>query len=98
MSYQIGKKIPADEVPNWERQPPKWSELVDAVFALEPGEAITVHFDDQKEAERARNAVRDQVNYLADDVICRTRLVKDKDGKGAKLYLARMHGTKDEKE
>ena len=87
--YHIGKVINSNDVPDWERRPPKWSELVDAVMALEPGTALTVEFDDEQVAERARNAVRDAVNLRAKQVILRTRLKTTP--KGATLYLARVH-------
>ena len=89
-SYKIGDTISSDQVPDWERRPAKWSELVDAVFDLEPGQTITIHFDNAKEAERARNAVRDQANLIAKSVICRTRLIKRDEDK-ADLYLTRVH-------
>jgi len=89
-SYKIGDIIDSNEVPDWERRPAKWSELVDAVFDLKPGQTITVHFDNAKEAERARNAVRDQANLIAETVVCRTRLIK-REGDKADLYLTRVH-------
>lgn len=87
-SYKIGNIISSDDVPDWERRPAKWSELVEAVFKLSPGQTITIHFDDATEAERARNAVRDQANLVAQEVVCRTRLVVRGDDK-ADLYLTR---------
>lgn len=87
--YRIVDVVDETEIPDWERRPPKWHELVDAVMALQPGQALTVQFDDAAVAERARNAVRDTANLKAKTVIVRTRLQKTK--KGANLYLARVH-------
>jgi hypothetical protein len=91
MAYRILSPIDSDEVPDWERRPPKWSDLVDAVMGLEPGQSIPVEFDDESAAERARNAVRDAANLQARAVVVRTRLQKhDKDG-GATLFLTKVH-------
>lgn len=90
MSYRITGVVDDNSVPDWERTPPKWAELVQAVFDLEPGKSLTVKFDDRHSAERARNAVRDKTNLKAQAVICRTRLVEHDDG-SATLYLVRLH-------
>jgi hypothetical protein len=92
MSYKILKVVDADEVPDWERRPPKWSELVEAVLGLKPNQSLEVEFDDAKVAERARNAVRDAANLEARAVVVRTRVVK-KEGGGAILYLTRVNPT-----
>jgi hypothetical protein len=90
MNYRIGKIVGANEVPDWERKPPKWTELVDAVMSLEPNQALTVEFDDEKTAERARNAVRDMANLKAKAIIVRTRLQTEENGT-VTLYLTRVH-------
>jgi Glu-tRNA(Gln) amidotransferase subunit E-like FAD-binding protein len=87
--YSVKGVVDADEVPDWERTQPKWTDLVDQVMALEPGQALQVEFTDQKAAERARNAVRDTANARARAVVVRTRLRKTKDG--AMLYLTRVN-------
>lgn len=90
MSYKIRKVVDAEQVPDWERRPPKWNELIDAVLALEPEQSLEVEFEDASEAENARNAVRDRVNLIAKASICRTRLVEHDDSDGATLYLTRV--------
>lgn len=90
MSYRIGRVIDESDIPDWERRPPKWHELVDAVLALEPGQALTVEFDNAQEARRARDAVRDTANLRARQIVVRTRLTKHKKDAGANLYLARV--------
>jgi len=78
-----------DAVPGWDRRPPKWQELVDAVLALKPGRHIIIDFDSHTEARRASNAVRDQANLQERAVVVRTRVVKKEDG-SATLYLIRV--------
>lgn len=89
-SYKIKHVVPADEVPGWERRPPKWDELVEAVLALEPNNSLEVYFDDVAEATRARNAVRDAANLRARAIVVATRLVKEGDDH-ATLFLTRVH-------
>ena len=91
MPYQVKRVVQADEVPDWERRPPKWAELVDQVMSLEPGQSVEVFFDNPSEGERARNAVRDQANLKARAVVVRTRLVEVEGG--ATVYLTRVHPT-----
>lgn len=88
MAYKIIKTVDFTEIPDWERRPPKWDELVNAAIALEPGKTLVVEFPDVKVAARARNAVRDQTNLRAHKVIVRTRLVENDDGSGT-VYIAR---------
>jgi hypothetical protein len=90
MAYKILPQIEADEVPDWKRREPKWSELVDAVLALTPGKTLPVLFDDIKVAKMARNAVRDMANMRAKRIVVRTRLEKQDNGT-AKLFLTRLH-------
>lgn len=89
MTYKILKVIDANEVPDWERRPAKWQDLVDKVFELEPGQTLTVLFDDVKTATRARNAVRDTANLKARAIIVRTRVTEQENDK-AMLYLTRV--------
>jgi hypothetical protein len=96
MAYKILKVVDAEEVPDWERRPPKWDDLVDAVMDLEPNQSLEVSFDDSDVAERARNAVRDTANLRAKVVVVRTRVVKHDDG-SAILYLTRVHSPKYDK-
>jgi TusA-related sulfurtransferase len=88
--YKVLGIVDYTEVPNWERRPPKWDELVQEVLQLKPGQTLEIFFDDPKEAERARNAVRDQANLEAEAVVVRTRLIKKDDGK-ALVYLTRLN-------
>lgn len=93
--YKILGIVEAQEIPRWERRPPKWSDLIDQVIALEPGKTIKLEFQDLKVAERARNAVRDGANLKARTVVVRTRLVKTEAGT-AILYLSRVHSSVDQ--
>ena len=61
-TYDIQGIVSADDVPNWSRREPKWDELVQAVMQLEPGKSLVVAFPNTRTAERARNAIRDNVN------------------------------------
>lgn len=89
MSYKIVDMVGMDDIPGWERQPPKWSDLVEKVLNMEPGQVLKLTFDDAKTAERARNAVRDAANLKARAIIVKTRVVKGQ--KSTTLYLARQH-------
>ncbi len=91
--YKIQKVTTVDQVPDWERRPPKWAELVDAVLALEPNQTLEVFFDDPKVAERARNAVRDMANLKANAPIVRTRILyhQGETGEGALIYLMKTN-------
>lgn len=91
MPYQIVDVIDADDIPGWERKPPKWQELVDAVGALKPDQALRVRFGSRGEANRARNAVRDRVNLNARAIVVRTRVSVDKKTGEYTLYLAKTH-------
>ena len=93
--YKMLKVVDADQVPDWERRPPKWSELVDAVLELKAGQSLPVEFKSITEAERARNAVRDMANLKANAAVVRTRLVRQ--GDHATLYLIRVHPVDTEK-
>lgn len=90
MPYKTLPIVDTDEVPDWHRREPKWTDLAEKVQKLEPGKSLPVLFDNEKEAKRAANAVRDRVNLRAKAVIVRTRLVKQPDGT-IKLYLIRTH-------
>jgi hypothetical protein len=84
------KVVDATEVPTWERRAPKWNDLVDMALSLEPNTSLEVFFDDPKDAERARNAVRDQANLRARTIVLRTRIVVKPDKSGAIVYLTRV--------
>lgn len=88
MSYKVLKVIDSAQVPDWERRPAKWSDLVDAVMSIPKGDTLPVRFDDYKIARRAANAVRDTANLKARAVVVRTRVVAQEDG-SAILYLTR---------
>jgi hypothetical protein len=60
--YNIEGIVSADDVPNWARREPKWDELVNEVMKLEAGKSLRVAFPNVKTANRARNAIRDNVN------------------------------------
>jgi hypothetical protein len=77
-----------DDVPDWQRRPPKWTQLVEEIINLEPGQKLVLEFDDVKTAERARNAVRDVANLRAKAIVVRTRLV-EKNGR-VRLWLIRV--------
>lgn len=86
--YTKQSLIDSTEVPDWKRREEKWSDLVEDVLQLEPGQTLPVLFDDPKAANRARNAVRDRANRLLNKAVIRTRLVKREDGK-VELFLIR---------
>lgn len=93
MGYTILKPVDADEIPDWQRRPPKWSDLVDAVLELPVGKGIPVIFDDEAIAKRARNAVRDAANLREGEISVRTRLVQNNDGTTT-LFLTRVNPPK----
>lgn len=76
-----------DDIPGWERTPPKWTALIDEIYNLEPGQTKKLFFEDKDEANRARNAVRDGVNLKARAGVCRTRVVVTHEG--AYVWLTR---------
>lgn len=87
--YKIEGVVSADEVPNWARRPSKWAELLDMVMNLEPDTALPVRFESQKEADNARNQIREEANTrLAEEEdetrVVRTRLKKGVDPKTGK--------------
>jgi len=91
-SYRVLGVTTTDEIPGWDRKPPKWTELVEAVLALEPGQTMVVEFDDEETARRAQSAVRDTVHMKTREVTVRTRLARpDSKRKNWTLYLARVH-------
>jgi len=91
MPYQILRVVEATEVPDWERKAPKWEEIAEAVMDLQPNQSLEIQFDDDKEANRARNAVRDSVNLKANAIVVRTRVVRADDAKkGTKVYFIRL--------
>ena len=67
--YRIGGIVSPSEVPNWARREPKWKELIAMVLDLEPGQTLTVMFDDQDTANRARNTVRDTIKSCGEQSI-----------------------------
>jgi hypothetical protein len=87
--YQIGKIVNASDVPNWARREPKWKPLIDAISGVEPGRSLMVTFASQKEANRARNTVREKINMLVGQAVIRTRVVMREDGK-ADVYFTRL--------
>lgn len=91
MPYKIVDVVDAEEIPGWERKPPKWQELVDEVEKLKPNQALKVRFGGRGEANRARNAVRDRVNLNARAIVVRTRVSVDPKTGEYTLYLAKTH-------
>lgn len=87
-NYKVLGIVTAADIPDWERRPPKWADLAHQVMELQPGQTLTLFFENQNEAERARNAVRDTANLEAGAIVVRTRVV-DKD-EGAVVYLTRV--------
>lgn len=79
--YQKLNIISATDITDWQRREPKWEELVQDVLNLEPGEALPVVFENRKEANRARNAVRDRANRILNEPVIRTRLVPQDNGR-----------------
>lgn len=88
--YQIGKIVKASEVPNWARREPKWKPLIDAIQVVAPGQSLMVTFASQKEANRARNTVREKINVQVGQAVIRTRVVLREDGK-ADVYFTRLY-------
>lgn len=89
VEYEIGKIVSASEVPNWARREAKWKGLIDAISAVEPGQSLMVTFASQKEANRARNTVRDKINLQVGQAVIRTRVVLRDNGK-ADVYFTRL--------
>jgi hypothetical protein len=84
--------VSSSQVPDWERKPPKWTDLAEQATQLVPGQALRVAFEDHAVAERARNAIRDHVNLTAKQILVRTRLIKEPDGTTT-LYIMRVTQT-----
>ena len=89
IEFEIGRVVDASEVPNWARREPKWKTLIDAISAIEPGQSLVVTFNSHKEANRARNTVRDKINLRIGQAVIRTRVVNREDGK-ADVYFTRL--------
>lgn len=87
--YQKLDIIDIENVPDWDRRPDKWGQLVRDVLSLEPGKSLPVLFDSRKQAHHARNAVRYRANTQLGKAEIRTRLVQRKDGK-YELHLIRL--------
>lgn len=87
--YEIGKVVDAAEVPNWARREPKWKALIEAIVKIEPGQSLLVTFASHKEANRARNTVRDKINLQIGQAVIRTRVVDRDDGR-ADVYFTRL--------
>lgn len=89
IEYEIGQIVDASQVPNWARREPKWKTLIDAISAVEPGQSLLVTFASHKEANRARNTVRDKINLQVGQAVIRTRVVDRSDGR-ADVYFTRL--------
>lgn len=89
-NYQELGVIQAGQVPDWDRRPPKYSDIVKVVQALAPGQAKPYVFPDVAAAERARNAVRDMVNRQAKKAIVRTRLEEQPEEGQVIVYFIRL--------
>ena len=89
VDYEITGIISASEVPNWARREPKWKTLIDAITQVEPGNSLMVTFASKKEANRARNTVRDKINLAIGQAVIRMRVVNREDGK-TDVYFTRL--------
>lgn len=89
VEYEIGKIVDASEVPNWARREPKWKNLIEAIARIEPGQSLMVTFANHKEANRARNTVRDKINLQVGQAVIRTRVVDRTDGR-CDVYFTRL--------
>jgi len=89
--YRIGGIVSPSEVPNWARREPKWKELIAMVLDLEPGQTLTVMFDDQDTANRARNTVRDTINLAENKASVRTRVAFNPETQESVTYFTRLH-------
>lgn len=89
VEFEIGRIVDASEVPNWARREPKWKTLIHAISCVEPGQSLVVTFTNHKEANRARNTVRDKINLEVGQAVIRTRVVSRSDGK-AEVYFTRL--------
>ncbi len=87
--YKIGRIVDASEVPNWARREPKWKSLIEAIQKVPPGQSLVVSFTNQREANRARNTVRDKINMQLGQAVIRTRVVTLPDGK-IEVYFTRL--------
>lgn len=87
-NYKVLGIVSAADIPDWERRPTKWADLANQVMDLQPGQTLTLFFENQDEAERARNAVRDTANLSAGAIVVRTRLVEKEEG--SVVYLTRV--------
>jgi hypothetical protein len=86
--------VDQDEIPSWARRPPKWSQLLDTIRALKPGQTIVIEFPTKSAANRARNVVRDELNSEIGRAAIRTRLVSMDAPEGANqahVYFTRLH-------
>lgn len=94
--FVIKGTVPTDDIPKWARRSPKWEDLKEAVFQLVPGgDSLEVEFDDDGEARRAANTIRDMINLREKSAVIRTRLVKQEDEEtgevnGAVVFFTRL--------
>ncbi len=89
-SYEVVGITDPSNVPNWARQPKKWETIVQKIMELPPNKTLTLHFPNEAAAERARAAVRKEINTMNNLAILRTRKVNDAEGKGATVYFTRL--------
>ncbi len=89
IDYEIGNIVDASQVPNWARREPKWKTLIEAISEVEPGQSLVVTFANHKEANRARNTVRDKINLQVGQAVIRTRVV-DRPDRKADVYFTRL--------
>ena len=87
--YEFGEIVSANDVPSWARRTPKWQPLVEKVGKLLPGQTLTVYFDNEKAAYRARNTVRDMLNLSVGRAVVRTRVIES--GERFKVFFTRLH-------
>lgn len=82
--YRILKLVEPAEIPDWNRRPAKWVDLVKMALEIPKGMTMPVLFEGNKDnfkaADQARNNIRDHVNAEKGEVTVRTRLVRNDDG------------------
>ncbi len=89
-TYEVVGVTDPTNVPNWARQPKKWESIVKKIMELPPNKTLTLHFNDAAAAERARAAVRKEINSINQLAVLRTRKVDDAEGSGATVYFTRL--------
>jgi hypothetical protein len=88
--YTIVQEYDAGEVPTWVRRQPKYTDLVEAILKLKPGQTLKVIFDNGKIATTARNTIRDHINMdHLNQAAVRTRLEKKEDN-SAVVWFTRL--------